>query len=217
MKEDARIHVGLFLVGLGIVCLVWFAPGLPAWGWALLGAALFFSLAGLRGVYAATGYGALFLGWSLGALAADLAGLQSLKLVGTGLGLILWGWLERVGWVTWLGGALAMGGALVFVWEASLGGWVALALLAFGLYLALRQPAEYPRQEGGAGDERFPRILQWRNQEARRLGILNTSVISDEELGCLATLPADAGPADLAGCLGGDAQKAQSLWNYLRA
>ncbi len=217
MKEDLRTHTGLFLVGLGIVYLIWFAPGLPAWGWALLGAGLFFGLTRLRGMSAATGYGALFLGWSLGALAADAAGLQSLKLVGTGLGLVMWGRLEGVSWVTWLGGALTLAGALVFVWEASLGGWLALALLALGLYLALREPRETSPKKPEADDERLAAILRWRNEEARRRGVLNTAVISDEELGCLAALSRTAGLSELAGCLGGDEERALALQDYLKA
>jgi len=219
VKEDLRTHLGLILVGLGVVYLIWFVPGLPGWGWALLGAAIFFLLSRLRNVAAATGYGALFLGWALGALAADVSGLQSLKLVGSGLGLALWGWLENVAPVSWLGLALLVAGALVFTWEASLGGWLALALLAIGLYLAWRGPGEGPATAGPRpqNDDYLAAVLRWRNQEARRRGVLNTSVISDEELGCLSNLSPDAGPAELAGCLGGDEERARQLWSYLRA
>ncbi|WP_457638235.1 hypothetical protein [Oceanithermus sp.] len=215
MKREQRIHAGLFLTGLGVVYLIWFSPGLPAWGWALLGAVLFFALAKLRGVYAAAGYGALFLGWSLGAIATDLTGLQSLKLVGTGLGLALWGLLERVSWVAWLGAALAVAGVLVFLWEAPLGGWVALILLAVGLYLALREPAGPSQQEPEAASERLQAILDWRTREALRRGVINTEIISDEEVGCLAELPEEAGMDRLAACLNGDEERARLLWSYL--
>ncbi len=214
MKEETRVHLGLLLAGLGVLYLIWFVPGLPAWLWALLGAALFFALARLRGVAAAAGYGALFLGWGLGALAADLAGLQSLKLVGGGLGLFLWGRLEAVEWAAWAGTALALAGLLVFVWEASLGGWLALALLAAGLYLALREPPAPPAAEA-ADDGFLAGLLGWRNEEARRRGVLNTTVLSDEEVGCLAALPRPPDPAAVAACLGGDEERARRVMALL--
>lgn len=219
MKQDLKTHLGLFLIGLGVVFIIWFVPGLPAWAWALLGAALFFGLARLLGVTAAAGYGALFLGWALGGLAADVTGLQSLKLVGTGLGLVMWGWLERLSWVAWLGGALAFAGTLVFVWEASLGGWVALILLGLGFYLALRRPERIPQPGEDVADknEYLSALVRWRNEEARRLGILNTAVVSDEEIGCLSALSQPPGLAELTGCLGGDEERARALWEYLKA
>lgn len=215
MKGNLRTHAGLFLVGLGIVYLIWFAPVLPAWGWALIGSALFFALAGLRNTPAAAGYGAFFLGWTLGAVAADITGLQSLKLVGTGLGLVVWGRFENTAGVSWLGGALTLAGVLVFIWEASLGGWVALLLLASGLYLALREPPKRHPQPKASG-ERTAAIIRWRNEEARRRGVLNTEIISDEEMGCLAALPKNASLNEVANCLGGDEKKAQSLCGFLK-
>jgi len=217
MNAQLRTHAGLLLIGLGIIFLIWFAPGLAAWEWAMLGAAIFFVLANRRGVSAAAGYGAFFLGWALGALAADVTRLQSLKLVGTGSGLVLWGLLEKVDWVSWLGGVLAVAGVLVFVWEASLGGWLALALLAIGLYLLLREPREPQQKKFSSSDDYLETIIRWRNEEARRQGVMNTEIISDEELGCLAALPKTAGQDELAGCLGGDKERARALWNYLKA
>ena len=204
------------MAGVGIVYLIWFTPGLPSWGWALLGALIFFILAHLRGERAAAGYGILFLSWALGAMAADLTGLQSLKLVGAGLGISAWGELEGIKPATWVGVAVALAGGLVFLWEAALGNWLALVLLGSGLYLALREPRN-PRSQKSASidDEFFKTILQWRNEEARRQKVLNTTIVSDEELACLASLSRHE-VADLAGCLNGDEAKARSLWRYIK-
>jgi len=218
MKRSLQIHSGLLLIAIGVVYAMWYGTSVPAWGWALLGSAFFFALAHYRNLTAAVGYGALFLGWGLGALASDVTGLQSLKLVGGGLGLITWGYFEKASWATLIGGAMAISGFLVFAWEASIGGWLAMALLAAGLYLALREPKEAGPQEPRAGsDERLAAIIRWRNEEARRRGVENIKVLSDEEVGCLAALPETAGPEDLAGCLNGDENRARALWDYLKA
>ena len=213
-----RTHAGLVLIGLGVIYLIGAAPGLAPWLWALLGAALYFALAALAGVGEAVGYGAFFLGWSLGALASDVTGLQSLKLVGTGSGLLLWGWLESSEAGTWLGAALLAAGVLVFVWESSLGVWAALALLALGLYLLLRRPPETaaePEQPAQSEDV-YRALLRWREQEAARRGVVNVAVLADTELACLAGLPRAAGADEIAGCLGGDLARARVVYEYLQ-
>ncbi len=212
-----RTHAGLVLIGLGVVYLIGAAPGLAPWLWALLGAALYFTLATLAGVVEAVGYGAFFLGWSLGALASDVTGLQSLKLVGTGSGLLLWGWLESSEAGTWLGAALLAAGVLVFVWESSLGVWAALALLALGLYLLLRRPPEKAAEpEPAQREDVYRALLRWREQEAARRGIVNVAVLADAELACLAGLPPGAGADEIAACLGGDLARARAVYEYLQ-
>jgi len=212
-----RTHAGLVLIGLGVVYLIGAAPGLAPWLWALLGAALYFGLAALAGVREAVGYGAFFLGWSLGALASDVTGLQSLKLVGTGTGLLLWGWLESSEAGTWLGTALLAAGALVFVWESSLGVWAALALLALGLYLLLRRPPEAAAEpEPAQSEDVYRALLRWREQEAFRRGVVNVAVLADAELACLAGLPSSADLDMFAACLGGDVERARAVYEHLR-
>ena len=204
MKPALRPLLGIALASLGTLYLIGTAPVLPAWAWGLVGAAVLFGLHLLGAPEEAVGVGAAFAGWALGALAADLTGLQSLKLVGTGLGIGIWGWHEEHETAAWAGLALVAAGALAFLWESSAGTWVALAFIALGAYLVLQRgdapnEGEGPQARTDAGV--FSRLARWRNREAERLGTINTSVLSDAELGCLAALPRPPSPEAVAGCL----------------
>ncbi len=205
---------------MGMLYLIGRAPWGPGWLWGLLGGALFLGLARFGAPAEAAGVGATLLGWALGALAADGTGLESLKLVGAGLGLGLWGWLERRDAAAWAGGALLAAGALVFLWESPGGTALALALLALGAYLLLKpggQTAERraaPNEE--PGNEVFRALARWRSLRAAELGVVNTEVLSDTELGCLAALDDPADVEAVAGCLEkGGAKRAAEIAEVL--
>ncbi|GEM90579.1 hypothetical protein [Oceanithermus desulfurans] len=212
MKTSRHGWLGLALVALGVLYLVGRPPGGPGWLWGLLGGGLFLLLARRGAPAEAAGLGSLLVGWALGALAADATGLESLKLVGAGLGLGLWGGLERRELATWGGGALLAAGALVFFWESPGGLFVALALLAFGAYLLLRPPAPAPAAAARTGAAVFRALARWRSLRAAELGTVNTEVLSDAELGCLAALDDPRNPKLVAGCLEkGGAERAAEI------
>jgi len=217
IKTSPRAALGLALVALGVLYLIERAPLGSGWPWGLLGGALFLVLARLGAPAEATGAGVALMGWSLGALAADGTGLESLKLVGTGLGLGLWGVLERRELAAWGGGALLAAGALVFFWESPGGLFLALALLAFGAYLLLRPPVEPARASAGEADAGvFRALARWRSLRAAELGTVNTEVLSDAELGCLAALSDPQNPELVAGCLEkGGAERAAEIARVL--
>ncbi|WP_456446220.1 hypothetical protein ACMC9I_10240 [Deinococcota bacterium DY0809b] len=217
MKTSRHGWLGLALVALGVLYLVGRAPGGPGWLWGLLGGGLFLLLARRGAPAEAAGLGSLLVGWALGALAADATGLQSLKLVGAGLGLGLWGGLERRELAAWGGGALLAAGALVFFWESPGGLFLALALLAFGAYLLLRPPAPPARASAGEADAGvFRALARWRSLRAAELGTVNTEVLSDAELGCLAALSDPQNPELVAGCLEkGGAERAAEIARVL--
>ncbi len=219
MKTAWRQGVGLGLVALGVVYLIGRAPRGPGWLWGVLGGALFLCLAGCGAPAAAAALGASLLGWALGAFAADHTGLESLKLVGTGLGLGLWGWLERREAATWGGGALLAAGALVFLWESPGGSILALLLLALGAYLLLRPgayPSAAPVRADAPGEQVYRALVGWRNRRAAELGVLNTGLLSDAELGCIAALQNPADPGEIADCLeNGGAERAAEIAGVL--
>ncbi|WP_457633692.1 hypothetical protein [Oceanithermus desulfurans] len=212
MKTSRHGWLGLALVALGVLYLVGRPPGGPGWLWGLLGGGLFLLLARRGAPAEAAGLGSLLVGWALGALAADATGLESLKLVGAGLGLGLWGGLERRELAAWGGGALLAAGALVFFWESPGGLFVALALLAFGAYLLLRPPAPAPAAAARVDAAGFRALARWRSLRAAELGTVNTEVLSDAELGCLAALDDPRNPELVAGCLEkGGAERAAEI------
>ncbi|ADR37440.1 HRDC domain protein [Oceanithermus profundus DSM 14977] len=217
MKTSRHGWLGLALVALGVLYLVGRPPGGPGWLWGLLGGGLFLLLARRGAPAEAAGLGSLLIGWALGALAADATGLQSLKLVGAGLGLGLWGGLERRELAAWGGGALLAAGALVFFWESPGGLFVALALLAFGAYLLLRPPAApAPAAPRRADATVFRALARWRSLRAAELGTVNTEVLTDAELGCLAALSDPQNPELVAGCLEkGGAERAAEIARVL--
>lgn len=217
MKASRQAWIGLVLVALGVVYLIRRAPGLPGWAWGLLGGALFLVLARRGAPAEAAGLGVTLVGWVLGALAADATGLQSLKLVGTGLGLGLWGAREGNGPAAWGGGALLAAGALVFFWESPGGVFLALGLLAVGAYLLLRpQPASGAPATPQESAARFQALVRWRNRRAAELGTVNTEVLSDAELGCLAALEGPTSAEAVAGCLQkGGAERAARIARVL--
>ncbi|WP_456409852.1 hypothetical protein [Oceanithermus sp.] len=216
MKPSTRHLLGLTLAALGILYLIGTAPVLPAWAWGLVGAAVMFTLRRYGAPEEALGLGAALAGWALGALGADLTGLQSLKLVGTGLGIGLWGWQDGHDLAAWTGGALLVAGALVFLWESAVGTWVALGLLALGAWLVLRQGEKAPAP-APADDEVFTRLVRWRNRRAAEAGLRNVEVLSDAELGCIAALENPTAPAAVASCLErGGAKRAAEIVEALR-
>ncbi len=198
MKTSPHTRLGLGLVALGALFLVARAPAGPSWFWGLLGGALLLWLRRRGAPAEAAALGAALLGWSLGALAADGMGLESLKLAGTGAGLGLWGGLERREAAAWAGGALVVAAAVVFFWESPGGLFLALALLAFGTFLLLKPPAASAASAKGKPDEgeedAFLALVRWRNRVAAEKGRTNVEALSDAELGCVAALanPLDA-------------------------
>ena len=218
MKTSWRYALGLGLAVLGVLYLIGRPPWGPGWLWGLLGAALFLGLARYGAPGTASGLGATLLGWALGAFAADGTGLESLKLVGAGLGLGLWGWLEREDAAAWAGGALLAAGALVFLWESPGGSLFALALAALGAILLLRTD-ERPAAPGASQEGRaqvFATLARWRNLTAAEQGTVNTGVLSDAELGCLAALDDPADVEAVAGCLEkGGAERAAEIARVL--
>ncbi len=216
MKPSTRHLLGLTLAALGLLYLIGTAPVLPAWAWGLVGAAVMFALRRYGAPEQALGLGAALAGWALGALGADLTGLQSLKLVGTGLGIGLWGWQDGHDLAAWTGGALLVAGALVFLWESAVGTWAALGLLALGAWLVLRRGEETPAPTD-AGDEVFARLVRWRNRRAAEAGTRNVEVLSDAELGCIAALENPTEPEAVARCLErGGAKRAAEIAEALR-
>lgn len=191
MKPATRTNLGLLLIAVAIVYLIWLTPWGLAWLVGLLGGLLLLVLATRSHERSAFGYGAVLVGWSLGALAADAMGFESLKVIGAGLGLLLWGAIEDLSPAYWGGLALLAAGALVFLWESSLGGVVVLLLLLGGLYLVLRSPdlqAEPAGKTAKVDETTFKALVRWRNQKARAASRRNTELLSDQELGCLAGL-----------------------------
>lgn len=218
MKTPPRYALGLVLAALGVLYLIGRAPWGPGWLWGLLGGALFLGLARFGAPAEAAGLGAALLGWALGAFAADATGLESLKLVGTGLGLGLWGWQERRDAAAWAGGALLAAGALVFFWESPGGTVLALALLALGAYLLLKPGAQGAERGASAeaADGVFRALARWRSLRAAELGTVNTEVLSDAELGCLAALEDPTDVEAVAGCLEkGGAKRAAEIARVL--
>ncbi|WP_293179944.1 HRDC domain-containing protein [Oceanithermus sp.] len=217
MKPSTRHMLGLTLAALGLLYLIGTAPVLPAWAWGLVGAAVMFALRRYGAPEEALGLGAALAGWALGALGADLTGLQSLKLVGTGLGIGLWGWQDGHDLAAWTGGALLVAGALVFLWESAVGTWAALGLLALGAWLVLRRGEETSAPTDAGDEEVFAQLVRWRNRRAAEAGTRNVEVLSDAELGCIAALENPTEPEAVARCLErGGAKRAAEIAEALR-
>ena len=220
MKTPLYTWLGLGLVALGVLFLIARAPAGPAWFWGLLGGALLMELHRRGAPGEAAGLGAALLGWSLGALAADGTGLESLKLAGTGAGLGLWGGLERREAAAWAGGALVVAAAVVFFWESPGGLFLALGLLALGAYLLLRSPAASETGSSARSadeDDVFLALVRWRNRVAAEKGRRNVEVLSDAELGCIAALANPLDAEAVKGCLEkGGAPRAARIAKVLR-
>ncbi len=172
-----RGYLGLALFWVGAVYLILTHPFLPGWAFGLLLAVL---LLGLEHRYRIPGMqvsGVLLFGWGVGAALADATGLFSLKLVGVGTALFALGWARGEDWLRYLGAALVVAGGLVGLFEVGAAPWVALLLVAAGIWLLLRGG-----ETGGEDVEferRYRRLLAWRRQKAEALGLRVDEVLPD--------------------------------------
>jgi hypothetical protein len=114
---------------------------------------------------------------------------------------------------------LLAAGALVFFWESPGGTVLALGLLALGAYLLLKPGGSGRTGAVSAkGDEAFRVLVRWRNRRAAEAGVVNTAVLSDAELGCIAALDDPTDVAAVAGCLEkGGAERAAEIARVLEA
>ena len=172
-----RGYLGLALFWVGAVYLILTHPFLPGWAFGLLLAVL---LLGLERRYRIPGMqesGVLLFGWGVGAALADATGLFSLKLVGVGTALFALGWARGEDGLRYLGAALVVAGGLVGLFEVGAAPWVAILLVAAGIWLLLR--GGEPGGEDPELERRFRRLLAWRRQKAEVLGLRVDEMLPD--------------------------------------
>ncbi len=172
-----RGYLGLALFWVGAVYLILTHPFLPGWAFGLLLAVL---LLGLERRYPIPGMqesGVLLFGWGVGAALADATGLFSLKLVGLGAALFALGWARGEDGLRYPGAALVVAGGLVGLFEVGAAPWVAILLVAAGIWLLLR--GGEPGGEDHELERRYRRLLAWRRQKAEALGLRVDEVLPD--------------------------------------
>ncbi len=172
-----RGYLGLALFWVGAVYLILTHPFLPGWAWGLLLAVLLLELERRYRIPGMQESGVLLFGWGVGAALADATGLFSLKLVGVGTALLALGWVRGEDGLRYLGAALVVAGGLVGLFEVGAAPWVALLLVAAGIWLLLR--GGEPEGEDPEFERRYRRLLAWRRQKAEERGLRVDEVLPD--------------------------------------
>jgi len=184
--EAMQAYLGLSLLWLATVYLALTHPGLPGWAWGLLMAGVFLWLSRRSRVPGLEESGVLLLGWGLGAMLADLAGLRSLKLIGLGTALWTLGTRQERSELGYLGVAVAAAGVLVGLFEVGAAPWVAALLVLAGVYVLLTRDADRSDDRSRDFEARYRKLVEWRLREARRRGLRVDQVLPDELLARLA-------------------------------